>query len=105
MFNGIIYVFNTFCHFNGNSPSPLDSIREAVLTVSPNKQYRGILRPTTPATHEPDRQIIILIDFFACLSLRNLQTKMAAAKLIRSYQNLITELRSRLQTKIIKFTM
>ena len=58
MFNRIINVFNNFCHFNDNSPSPLDSIREAVFTVSPNKQYRGILRPTTPATHEPDRQII-----------------------------------------------
>jgi hypothetical protein len=26
-----------------------------VLTVSPNRQYRGILRPTTPATHGPAR--------------------------------------------------
>ena len=41
------------CRVN-NLPSPLDSIREAVLTVSPNRQYRGILRPTTPATHEPE---------------------------------------------------
>ncbi len=31
----------------------VDSIREAVLTVSPNKQYRGILYPTIPATQEP----------------------------------------------------
>ena len=105
MFNRIINVFNNFCHFNDNSPSPLDSIREAVFTVSPNKQYRGILRPTTPATHEPDRQIITYIDFFAYLSLRNLQTEMAAGKLIRTYQKWITELRSRLQTKIIDFTM
>ena len=36
-------------------PSPLDSILEAVLTVSPNKQYLGILCPTTPATQEPER--------------------------------------------------
>jgi len=28
------------------------------LTVSPNRQYRGILRPTTPATHEPENWII-----------------------------------------------
>ena len=34
-------------------PSPLDSILDAVFTVSPNRQYRGILRPTTPATHAP----------------------------------------------------
>jgi len=34
-------------------PSPLDSILEAVLTVSPNKQYRGIVLPTTPATTGP----------------------------------------------------
>jgi hypothetical protein len=54
----------------------LDSIRDAVLTfdypfqniilfllkekqkhqltVSPNKQYRGIRKPTTPATHGPE---------------------------------------------------
>lgn len=28
-------------------------MREAVLTVSPNRQYRGMVRPTTPATHGP----------------------------------------------------
>ena len=33
--------------------SDVDSILEAVLTVSPNKQYRGIVRPTTPATTGP----------------------------------------------------
>jgi hypothetical protein len=32
---------------------PVDSILEAVLTVSPNIQYLGILIPTTPATHGP----------------------------------------------------
>ena len=37
-------------------PEPVDSIRLAVLTVSPNRQYRGIRRPTTPATHEPVRE-------------------------------------------------
>ena len=41
-----------------NLPTPVDSILEAVLTVSPNKQYRGILFPTTPATHGPtDKQL------------------------------------------------
>lgn len=32
---------------------PVDSIRDAVLTVSPNKQYLGILTPTTPAHTGP----------------------------------------------------
>jgi len=35
-------------------PIELDSIREAVLTVSPNKQYLGIFKPTTPATQGPE---------------------------------------------------
>lgn len=34
--------------------SPLDSIRLAVFTVSPNKQYLGILEPTTPAQQGPE---------------------------------------------------
>ena len=34
-------------------PRPPDSIRLAVFTVSPNRQYRGIFRPTTPATAGP----------------------------------------------------
>ena len=33
--------------------APFDSILEAVFTVSPNKQYRGIFKPTTPDTHMP----------------------------------------------------
>ena len=33
--------------------SPVDSILDAVLTVSPNKQYLGILRPTTPEQTGP----------------------------------------------------
>lgn len=33
---------------------PLVSILDAVFTVSPNKQYRGILIPTTPATVLPE---------------------------------------------------
>lgn len=36
------------------SRNPVDSIRDAVLTVSPNRQYRGIVRPTTPATTGPE---------------------------------------------------
>ena len=34
-------------------PSPFDSILDAVLTVSPKRQYRGIVIPTTPATTGP----------------------------------------------------
>lgn len=41
--------------FKTDSPRPLDSILEAQFTVSPNKQYRGIFSPTTPATHDPTR--------------------------------------------------
>ena len=37
-------------------PSPFDSILEAVFTVSPNKQYRGIVLPTTPATTGPAKK-------------------------------------------------
>lgn len=34
-------------------PFPVDSILEAMLTVSPNKQYLGMAVPTTPAAHPP----------------------------------------------------
>ena len=34
-------------------PCPLLSILAAVLTVSPNKQYLGMINPTTPATTGP----------------------------------------------------
>lgn len=34
--------------------SEVDSIREAVLTESPKRQYRGIFRPTIPATTAPE---------------------------------------------------
>ena len=33
---------------NVTEPSPVDSIREVVFTVSPNRQYLGIACPTTP---------------------------------------------------------
>lgn len=36
------------------------TIREAVLMVSPNKQYRGIFMPTTPATHGPGTVVKIV---------------------------------------------
>lgn len=35
------------------SPCPLDSMRDAVFTVSPKRQYRGIFSPTTPAHTGP----------------------------------------------------
>jgi len=34
-----------------NEPSPVDSMREAVFTVSPNRQYLGIACPTTPVVY------------------------------------------------------
>ena len=42
-------------------PSPFDSILDAVLTVSPKRQYRGIVIPTTPATTGPKRKKIIKV--------------------------------------------
>ena len=39
-----------------NVPKPVDSIRLAVLTVSPNRQYLGIVRPTTPAATGPGKK-------------------------------------------------
>ena len=39
--------------FITNLRSPVVSILDAVLTVSPNKQYLGILDPTTPPTTGP----------------------------------------------------
>ena len=43
----------TYNNFNTNLRSPVVSILDAVLTVSPNKQYLGILDPTTPPTTGP----------------------------------------------------
>lgn len=40
---------------HSHSRKLVDSIREAVFTVSPKRQYRGILCPTTPATQGPAR--------------------------------------------------
>jgi len=38
---------------NYAQPSPVDSMREAVFTVSPNRQYLGIACPTTPVVFSP----------------------------------------------------
>ena len=40
-----------------DKPSPVLSIRLAVFTVSPKRQYRGIFKPTTPAHTGPNRNI------------------------------------------------
>ena len=42
-------------------PSPDDSMRDAVFTVSPNRQYLGILVPTTPAMQEPASGVTIAV--------------------------------------------
>lgn len=49
----IIIFMDIFKSDSNSLPFPRDSILEATLTVSPNKQYLGILFPTTPATTVP----------------------------------------------------
>lgn len=49
------YVVRCACPYSALLPSPLDSIRDAVLTVSPKRQYLGIFSPTTPATTGPGK--------------------------------------------------
>ena len=48
-FPGYIDWLQVVCHLR----FPFDSILEAVFTVSPKRQYLGIVKPTTPATTEP----------------------------------------------------
>lgn len=38
-------------------------MREAVFTVSPNRQYRGMVVPTTPATTGPTKFLKVGMDF------------------------------------------
>lgn len=40
---------------------PEDSILEETLTLSPNKQYRGIFCPTTPAHTDPECIPILIL--------------------------------------------
>ena len=55
--------------------SPCDSILEAVLTVSPNRQYLGIFTPTTPAQQGPVcRPILILRETSGLCLIRKLLT-------------------------------
>lgn len=49
---------------------PLVSSLDAVLTVSPNRQYRGIVRPTTPATQGPIFHIDTCVGLHRMLVLR-----------------------------------
>lgn len=53
-----------FCDSNATccySRFPVDSIRLAVLTASPNKQYLGIFIPTTPAMTMPEWKPLLSI--------------------------------------------
>ena len=49
----------------GNLRAPVDSILLAVLTVSPKRQYLGILTPTTPAQHGPIKTVQKLVQKLA----------------------------------------
>ena len=42
---------------------PLDSIRDAVLTVSPKRQNLGMVRPTTPAATGPVYEVNMFIKY------------------------------------------
>ena len=59
----VCYRLTTILHISAymglkeDLPSPEDSIKEAIYTVSPNRQYRGIFVPTTPATTGPGLEI------------------------------------------------
>ena len=46
---------NSAIYGQSYSRSPFDSIRDALLTVSPNKQYLGMAVPTTPAATGPKK--------------------------------------------------
>ena len=54
-------------------PSFVDSILEAMLTVSPNKQYGGIVVPTTPATTGPDKINKVLYHIFGSNAVKKLR--------------------------------
>merc|ERR1719412_1042662 len=60
MDTAIVHVYQSHMMF----PSPDDCILDVVLMESPNRQYRGILDPTTPATIfpvcTPARIVIVL---------------------------------------------
>ena len=47
-------------------PSPLNSILLAIFTVSPNKQYLGMVRPTTPAAQPPLCHYAAINDNLVC---------------------------------------
>ena len=49
-----LILINTRIALRHRSPFPDDSIRDAVLTESPNRQNLGIVIPITPDTHVPE---------------------------------------------------
>lgn len=57
-------------------PNPEDSIRDAWFTVSPNRQYRGIFNPTTPAHTGPEDEEIQADDSWNEYILRRVRLKM-----------------------------
>jgi hypothetical protein len=53
-------------------PSPVDSIRDATLTVSPNRQYLGIACPTTPVnTNYPQLIYIKSVSFINAAGIKD----------------------------------
>lgn len=67
---------------------PDDSIRDATFTVSPNKQYRGIVKPTTPAQHGPILDYLKR-DMYIYVCNRNSQYIVNSMKNRRNYFNFI----------------
>jgi len=56
----------TFTNLVKTQPSPVDSMREAVLTVSPNRQYLGIACPTTPVEQHTQQHTQLFVQLSHC---------------------------------------
>ena len=63
--DGLIILQRLDKEWLGNLRAPVDSILLAVLTVSPKRQYLGILTPTTPAQHGPIKTVQKLVQMLA----------------------------------------
>ena len=50
----MFYCYNDFQKFK---PFPLASILEVTVTLSPKRQYLGMVAPTTPATQGPKKEL------------------------------------------------
>ena len=48
-----------------NARTPVDSIVDAMLTVSPKRQYLGMRRPTTPAITEPNNSAQLRLEIMS----------------------------------------